>query len=198
MPASSRPSRERSLLRWRLAVQVVFILIHVLLIKATIPNLAWAVYGLIFWGTLVYLTARTGRWVCGWVCWLGGIQDLMSRWAKARVTFNPRITQYGVLAAAVAWVPIAWLISRSAFSSHDSPVGFNPDNPLAHLLHLSLLGIVAGSVLVLGKRGACRYFCPFGIVVDGCRAYHAGRKETATLVRITPRRTTSSPESNNG
>jgi polyferredoxin len=186
--AEKRPNR----LKWRLAVQIVFILIHVLLIRATIPNLVWAIYGIAFWGTLVYLTARTGRWVCGWVCWLGGAQDLMARWAKPRIQFNPRITQIGALVVAALWVPLAWTFSRTAITAHEGSVGFDAENPWSHALHLGLLALVAGSVLILGKRGACRYFCPFGIVVDGCRSYH-GRKngvaaDAPALVQIAPRR----------
>ncbi len=169
----SRP--RRNLLPYRLATQMAFVFIHVLLIRAAIPNLAWAIYGLIFWGVLVYLTARTGRWVCAWICWLGGIQDIFARFAKARVTFNPRITQIGVLVIAVLWVPLAWLFWRDAMTARASSMGFDADNLWSHTLHLGLLTFVAGSVFVLGKRGACRYFCPFGIVVDGCRKIHQAR-----------------------
>ncbi|MFQ3638721.1 MAG: 4Fe-4S binding protein [Chloracidobacterium sp.] len=162
----------RSLLPYRLATQMVFVIIHVLLIRAAIPNLAWAIYGIIFWAVLVYLTMRTGRWVCAWICWLGGAQDLVARFAKARVTFNPRITQVGVLVIAALWVPLAWLFWRDAMTAHTSSVGFDAQNLWSHALHLGLLAFVVGSVFVFGKRGACRYFCPFGMVVDGCRKIH--------------------------
>ncbi len=182
----------RNLLPWRLATQIVFILIHVLLIRAVIPNLVWAMYGILFWGILVYLTARTGRWVCGWICWLGGAQDLLARWAKPRIAFNRRWTQFGVLALCVVWVPVAWAFSGGAMTAHTSSVGFDGNNLWSHAMHLGLLGFVAGSVFLLGKRGACRYFCPFGIVVDGCRSARVrARKKTngaSDLVQITPRR----------
>lgn len=186
-PSEARP--RRNLLPYRLATQTAFILIHVLLIRAAIPNLAWAIYGLIFWGVLVYLTARTGRWVCAWICWLGGIQDVFGRFAKARVAFNPRITQIGVLAVAVLWVPLAWLFWRDAMTAHTSSMGFDADNLWSHALHLGLLAFAAGSVFVLGKRGACRYFCPFGVVVDGCRKMHRAQTP-AGLVQLGRRRAT--------
>ncbi|MCS7079735.1 MAG: 4Fe-4S binding protein [Chloracidobacterium sp.] len=193
---SSEPTSARSrrnLLPYRLATQMLFVLIHVLLIRAAIPNLAWAIYGLIFWGVLVYLTARTGRWVCAWICWLGGVQDVFARFAKARVTFNPRITQIGVLVVAVLWVPLAWLFWRDAMTAHTSSMGFDADNLWSHALHLGLLAFVAGSVFVLGKRGACRYFCPFGIVVDSCRKMHAARARPG-LVRLGRRRAPATSE----
>jgi hypothetical protein len=177
----------RNLLPYRLATQMVFVLIHVLLIRAAIPNLAWAIYGILFWAALVYLTMRTGRWVCAWICWLGGAQDLFARFARARVAFNPRWTQIGVLVVAALWVPLAWLFWRDAMTAHTSSMGFDAENWWSHALHLGLLAFVVGSVFVLGKRGACRYFCPFGMVVDGCRKMHQASSQPG-LVTLKRRR----------
>ncbi|MGQ9897703.1 MAG: 4Fe-4S binding protein [Acidobacteriota bacterium] len=183
-PTTSR----RNMLPYRLVTQMVFVVVHVLLIRAAIPNLVWAIYGILFWATLVYLTMRTGRWVCAWICWLGGAQDLVARFARARVSFNPRWTQIGVLVVATLWVPLAWLFWRDAMTAHTSSMGFDAENWWSHGLHLGLLAFVVGSVFVLGKRGACRYFCPFGMVVDGCRKMHQASVQPG-LVKITRRRT---------
>ncbi len=189
---STPTTPRRNLLPYRLATQMVFVLIHVLLIRAAIPNLAWAIYGILFWAALVYLTVRTGRWVCAWICWLGGAQDLFARFAKARVSFNPRWTQIGVLVIAALWVPLAWLFWRDAMTAHTSSMGFDAENWWSHALHLGLLAFVVGSVFVLGKRGACRYFCPFGMVVDGCRKMHQASSQPG-LVTLKRRQVSPTP-----
>jgi hypothetical protein len=89
--ASSRGKRRTKIVWKRMAIQLTFIFIHVALIKFAIPNMLWAVIGLAFWGTLIVLAARSGRWVCSTFCWLGGIQDLFYGIAQKRVNFNPKI-----------------------------------------------------------------------------------------------------------
>lgn len=160
----------RKIVYKRLAVQATFILIHVALIKFAIPNLLWAVIGLAFWGSLVYAASRSGRWVCSTFCWLGGIQDLMFPFAKKRVNFNPKISQYATLFLLVIWVPLAWLFHSQAMwdmSEHPLQNPFTGDENLlvqgGHFLILTLVGL---GVTIFGARGMCHYFCPFGVVVQ--------------------------------
>ncbi len=168
-PECSSSKKRSKIVYKRLAIQLTFIFIHVALIKFAIPNVLWAVLGLAFWGGLVYAASRSGQWVCSTFCWLGGIQDLMFPFAKKRVNFNPKISQYITLALLVVWVPLAWVFHQDAvFAMSDNPLNnpFASSESLAaqagHFLVLTLVGL---SVTVFGARGACRYFCPFGIAV---------------------------------
>lgn len=169
-PRSSHHKTHRKLVYKRLVIQLTFIFVHVALIKFAIPNILWAVIGLVFWGSLVYAASRSGRWVCSTVCWLGGIQDIMYPFAKKRVNFNPKISQYAVLVLLVAWVPLAWLFhSQAVFDMSEHPL-HNPlqsdENLLVQGGHFLILTLVGLGVTIFGARGMCHYFCPFGIVVQ--------------------------------
>lgn len=167
----STHAKKRTKIVWRrMAIQLTFILIHVALIKFAIPNVLWTIIGLAFWGTLIVLAARTGRWVCSTICWLGGIQDLFYGIAKKRVNFNPQVSQTIVLIFLFVWVPIAWTVhSEAIFDLSESPI-HNPftstEGFLVQAGHFLVLMSVGLSVAVLGARGACHYLCPFGTVVQ--------------------------------
>ncbi len=156
-------------------LQTLVILVHVLLIKITIPNIWWAVFGLLFWGGLVFAAVKGGRWVCASFCWLGGIQDIMYHWAKKRVNFSPIITQSIVLAIAVLWVPLAWLLVDNAMLSDKGNLLNNPlqaqSNPWADAGHFLILMGVGLTVTIFGPRGGCHYLCPFGLVVTSARRH---------------------------
>ncbi|MBC8041977.1 MAG: 4Fe-4S binding protein [Rhizobacter sp.] len=173
----------------RLAVQGTMIVVHVALIKFAIPNVLWAVLGLMFWGGLIYAAARSGRWVCASICWLGGIQDVMYRWAKKRVGFSPRITQIAVLVVLVVWVPLAWLLTggetmMSAETPLQNPLNVSAGESLLMQAGHFLILIVAGlTVTVFGPRGLCHYFCPFGLAVGFMRDVRLKKKNGERLLQ---------------
>jgi len=172
---SSHTKRRNLILGRRFVTQTVFILVHVLLIKVAIPNVLWAILGLLFWGGLVFAAVRSGKWVCASICWLGGIQDLMYRWAKKRVNFSPKVTQWAVLIIVTLWTPLAWLLVDGAmFSEKGSPLQ-NPlaadENIFAQAGHFIILLSVGLTVTIFGPRGACHYLCPFGMVVSYSRTH---------------------------
>ncbi|MDX2128427.1 MAG: 4Fe-4S binding protein [Chloroherpetonaceae bacterium] len=174
--SSASKSKRRKIVSKRLVIQLTFIFVHVALIKFAIPNILWAVLGLAFWGGLVYAASRSGRWVCASFCWLGGIQDLFYGFAKKRVSFNPKISQYITLFFLIVWVPLAWFFHSSAITDmSESPINnpitdlslsfTSPEMLLMQFGHFAVLFLVGLSVAVFGARGACHYFCPFGIAV---------------------------------
>jgi polyferredoxin len=170
-PVKSGSRKRSKIVGKRLAVQLIFIFVHVALIKFAIPNLLWAVIGLLFWGGLVYWTSRTGTRVCSSFCWLGGIQDLMYGFAKKRVSFSPKITQWIVLVILFCWVPFAWILTNGStiMDMSDIPIQ-NPmaaeENLFTQFGHFLVLIVVGLGVTVFGARGICHYFCPFGMVVQ--------------------------------
>lgn len=179
--ATSTNAKKRMKIVWkRMAIQLTFIFIHVALIKFAIPNVVWAAIGLAFWGTLIVLAARSGRWVCSTFCWLGGIQDLFYGIAKKRVNFNPKISQTIVLVFLFVWVPVAWAFhSEAMMDMTESPI-HNPlastENFLVQVGHFLVLMSVGLSVAVLGARGACHYLCPFGTAVQFFRNHRLKRR----------------------
>jgi polyferredoxin len=60
-----------------------------------------------------------------------------------------------------------------------------------HLFQFALAALTALSVVVLGKRGICRYLCPFNSIVAALRRTFAKRKDepaarnTSSTVRTT-------------
>ncbi len=173
-PRDATNAKKRMKIVWkRMAIQLSVIFAHVALIKFAIPNVLWAVIGLAFWGTLIVVAARSGRWVCSSFCWLGGIQDLCYSIAKKRVNFNPKISQTIVLVILFVWVPLAWAFhSEVVLDLSESPI-HNPlggaENLLVQAGHFLVLMSVGLSVTVLGARGACHYLCPFGTAVQAFR-----------------------------
>ncbi|MFN3394702.1 MAG: 4Fe-4S binding protein, partial [Candidatus Thermochlorobacter sp.] len=98
-------------LRQRFRLQLATVIVHIFIIKFTVPNIWWALFGLAFWTAVILWAARSGRWVCANFCWLGGVQDWLEPIAKKRVSFNPKISQYLVLFVLVIWTPLVWLFT---------------------------------------------------------------------------------------
>lgn len=170
-----KAEREKAL-RQRLILQVSTALAHIFIIKFTIPNIWWAIFGLAFWASVILWAAKSGRWVCANFCWLGGVQDWLQPLAKKRVSFNPKISQYFVLFALVIWTPLVWLFTDTMFAEGELPIHFplqGDDNVFVQAGHFIILTLIGFSVMIFGKRGACHYLCPFGIAVGAAKKYCA-------------------------
>jgi len=168
-------------MRRRLLLQIATVVVHIFIIKFTIPNIWWALFGLAFWTAVIVWAAKSGRWVCANFCWLGGVQDWLQPIAKKRVSFNPKWSQYLVLLILVSWTPILWLFTDKMFSEGELPVHLplqGDDNLLVQFGHFILLTMVGFSVMIFGQRGACHYLCPFGIAVSAAKKYACARKPT--------------------
>ncbi len=161
-------------LRQRFRLQLATIIVHIFIIKFTIPNIWWALFGLAFWAAVIIWAARSGRWVCANFCWLGGVQDWLEPLAKKRVSFNPKISQYLVLFVLVIWTPLVWLFTDTMFAEGELPIHFplqGDDNFFVQAGHFIILTLIGFSVMLFGKRGACHYLCPFGIAVGAAKKY---------------------------
>lgn len=187
---NSHRTKRSKIVKKRFLIQTAVILVHVLLIKVAIPNLMWAILGLLFWGGLIFAAIKSGRWVCASFCWLGGIQDLMYRWAQKRVHFSPVISQTIVLVIALSWVPLAWLfVDNAVMSDKGNPLN-NPFNVEENIWvqagHFLILIFVGLTVTVFGPRGGCHYLCPFGLVVTFGRRRKLNLKEKK-LSQVAPK-----------
>lgn len=147
------------------AVQAIFIFINLVLIETHLPGMLWVAIGGVFWVTMILLAAVGGSWMCGWVCWIGSMQDFAEPFARSRVQLNARWGRNITLIVLISWVPVVWWLMPEVKAAVYTPFGVSLDTWTRHLFQVGLMLVIALSVMVLGKRGICKYLCPFNRVV---------------------------------
>ncbi len=163
------PARRRRL------VQLVFIFVNLALVEAHLPGPLWLAIGGIFWAGLIGVTLAGSGLVCGSMCWIGAIQDIFEPFARPRVRLDPKFGRAVTLTLLVLWIPLGWLVLPGIAAHDRMPIDFS----LAwerHLFQFALAALAALSVVVLGKRGICRYLCPFNSIVATLRRAFSKRK----------------------
>jgi polyferredoxin len=172
------PARRRRL------VQLVFVFVNLALVEIHLPGPVWIAIGGIFWIGVVGVTLAGSGLVCGSMCWIGAIQDIFEPFARPRIQLNAKLGRAVTLTLLVLWMPIGW-IALPDLAAHDRmPIDFS----LAwerHLFQFVLAALTAVSVVVLGKRGICRYLCPFNSVVATLRRTFAKREVEPTSRIVT-------------
>ena len=161
--------------RRRRLVQVLFIFVNLALVETHLPGPLWLAVGGVFWLALVGITVAGSGLVCGTMCWIGAIQDIFEPFARSRIRVDARFGRAVVLGLLLLWMPIGWLIMPELAAHDVTPL----DLSLAwerHAFGFGLALLAAASVMILGKRGLCRYLCPFNSVV-------------AQIRKLVPRRT---------
>jgi len=163
------PERRRRLL------QLIFLFVNLSLVEAHLPGPLWLAIGGIFWMALVGISVAGSSLVCGTMCWIGTIQDIFEPLARPRFRLDARLGRAVTFTLLVLWMPIGWLI-RPELATHDrTPL----DAAFAwqhHFFQVGLAALVAASVAFLGKRGICRYLCPFNDVVATVRRLVRARR----------------------
>jgi polyferredoxin len=156
------PTRRRRL------VQLIFIFVNLALVETHLPGPLWVVIGGIFWIGLIGVTLAGSGLVCGSMCWIGAIQDIFEPFARPRVRLDAKLGRAVTLTLLVLWIPLGW-VAVPALAAHDRmPIDFS----LAwerHAFQFALAALAALSVVFLGKRGICRYLCPFNSIVATLR-----------------------------
>ncbi len=156
------PERRRRLL------QIIFVFVNLALVEAHLPGPLWLALGAIFWVALVGISVSGSNLVCSTMCWIGAIQDFFEPFARSRVRLDAKWGRRATLALLVLWMPIGWLVVPQVAAHDRMPLDVNLVWE-RHLFQFALAAIVAASVVFLGKRGICRYFCPFNGIVAGAR-----------------------------
>ncbi len=133
-------------------------------------------YGIIF-----------GRWICGWLCPFGLLQDLLHKiktpkLKKGRITKALSLVKYAILVIFVIIIPILYMIRDfplPAFCKYICPAGtfggalgllINPANsetfgmlgPLFTWKFALMVSILVGTVFIY--RLFCRFLCPLGAI----------------------------------
>ncbi len=155
--------------RRRRLLQILFVFVNLGLVEAHLPGPLWLAIGAAFWIALILLSAAGSPLVCGTMCWIGAIQDFAEPIARSRVRFNPRLGRGVTLAVLLLWIPIGWWLWPNAALHDRTPLDLDPNSWQRHLFGLSLALAIPASVAVLGKRGICRYLCPFNSIVGSVR-----------------------------
>ena len=133
-------------------------------------------YGIIF-----------GRWICGWLCPFGLLQDLLHKirtpkLKKSRVTRVLSFFKYVILAVFVFILPLIYMLRDfplPAFCKYICPAGtfggalgllINPENadkfgmlgPLFTWKFVLMVSIIVGAIFIY--RIFCRFLCPLGAI----------------------------------
>lgn len=126
--------------------------------------------GSFFMFSLLFLSALVlGRAFCGWLCPLGGAQDMLSPLSK-------RYVKKGNLIKWLLWTP--WIIAivvvafrKGGYDSIDpfygTTHGFSLGNIYTAIAYMAVLALVLGSFFVAGRRSFCHHICwiaPFMIL----------------------------------
>ena len=146
-------------------------------------RMGFYVFGIIMlWGLML------GRTVCGWLCPMGLIQELLHKIPtpkirKSRVTYYLSYLKYLILAwfavAVPLWYGLKHGMSVPAFCKYICPAGTlqgamgllaNPNNAgLFRMLGLLFTGkfvimMIAGLACIFCYRSFCRFICPLGAI----------------------------------
>jgi polyferredoxin len=178
------PARRRRL------VQLVFVFVNLGLVETHLPGPLWLAIGGVFWVGLLGVTLAGSGLVCGSMCWIGAIQDIFEPFARPRVHLDAKFGRAVTFTLLVLWMPLGWVVLPGIAAHDRMPIDFS----LAwerHLFQFALAALAALSVVVLGKRGICRYLCPFNSIVATLRRAFAkikvepAARNTSSTLRTT-------------
>jgi len=154
-----------------------------------------ATFSLVFWLAVFGTSLVLGRSFCGWACPFNGLQQL---WESVGVRPLKRVrhltaTKYvlwGAWVTAVFGIAIAvggWDRFRPFYLTETGVSVTEAGNLITYFMLVAITLAPAA----LGRRGFCRYFCPFGVWgIVGERIGHALRVPRLML-RANPSRCTS-------
>jgi ferredoxin-type protein NapH len=126
-----------------------------------------ATFSLAFWFTVFVSAFVLGRSFCGWACPFNGLQTLwesVSIRPLKRVRFLPvvKYALWGAWVAAVIGIAIAvggWTRFSPLYMTETGVSVTEAGNLITYFL---LVGLTLAPA-ALGRRGFCRYLCPFGV-----------------------------------
>jgi polyferredoxin len=139
-----------------------------------------APFSLVFWLAVLVTSLALGRSFCGWACPFNGLQQLWESVGMRplrRIRFLP-VAKYALWAAWVAGLGAA-LASAGVWTRFDPLYLTESGVSLTEAGNLITYFMLVGLTLApaaLGRRGFCRYLCPFGVWgIVGERLGHALR-----------------------
>jgi polyferredoxin len=135
-----------------------------LVLGVAVWNFVWL--NLIWLGVLIVATYFFGRIWCGWLCYLGGIQEFLFRSPKLKILTSAnsqkylRITRYVIFGI---WVLQLLVVQRNIFCEYD------PFRTLFNYIFTNWISLVLLFLLLLSSviiyRPFCRILCPVGVIL---------------------------------
>lgn len=128
-----------------------------------------ATFSFFFWVTWLVGSLVLGRLGCAWVCPFGATQMVTDRVIEKPLVRirNMRWIKY-VIAALWVGAIVATAISVGGYERvellYNTETGISVDDASGLIRFYVILAVPFLPVLVLGKRGFCHYFCPFGAI----------------------------------
>ena len=143
-------------------------------------------FSLYVFGLLMLFGTVAGRWICGWICPFGLIQELLHKIPAKKIKVSPRLRplrylKYVLLVVFVLLLPVVWVnflgIGSPTFCKYICPAGTLTGAVPLLIANPSLRGslgsvfilkaaiavlVVIGSVLIY--RPFCRWMCPLGAI----------------------------------
>jgi len=128
-----------------------------------------ATFSLIFWGLFTLTALFFGRAACGYICPLGAFQEIKDRMVPKKLA---RIKHLKVLkyVLAVAWVGGIVFAAIHAGGYHgvdllyNTRSGVSVDTAQSWITYGMIVSIVLIPAFLIGRRGFCHYFCPWGVL----------------------------------
>ncbi len=105
-----------------------------------------------------------GRFYCGWLCPLGGVQEFLNTEHETRVIPQPldRVLKYIKYIILIALGYLSWHTGNSTWQNYDlTRTFFTFGGPLMTLVILG--GFLLVSLFI--SRPFCKYFCPLGAIL---------------------------------
>lgn len=139
-----------------------------------------ATFSLFTWGFVFASSLVVGRAFCGWGCPFNGLQTAWER-VSDRPTRQVRFVRWIKYALWGAWAGavIAFAVATGGWQRVDllyqTEHVVSVDSPANLIVYYVLVGVTLLPAL-MGKRGFCHYFCPFGVWgIVGARIGRAAR-----------------------
>ena len=126
-----------------------------------------ATFSLLFWGAVFVTSLVLGRSFCGWLCPFNGLQQLWES-VGIRPLKHVRFLAIAKYALWFAWVAAVISIAVAVGGWERIEPFYLTENgvsvtELGNLVMYFLLVLLTLAPAALGRRGFCRYLCPFGV-----------------------------------
>lgn len=122
-----------------------------------------------FWTAFTLTSLVFGRAACGYVCPLGAYQETKDRMAPKRLA---KIKYLKILkyVLAIAWVGaiVFAAVSAGGYKTVDllykTESGISVDSVQNWFIYWIIVIVILVPAFLIGKRGFCHYFCPWGVL----------------------------------
>ncbi|OGO23380.1 MAG: hypothetical protein A2144_01045 [Chloroflexi bacterium RBG_16_50_9] len=126
-------------------------------------------FSFFFWSLWTLTTLVFGRAACGYLCPLGAFQETKDRMAPKQLK-NIKYLKITKYILAVSWVGaiIYFAIAAGGYRTinllYNTDSGVSIDSAQSWFTYGTIVLVILLPVFFIGKRGFCRYFCPWGVL----------------------------------